>query len=90
MDDLEGSLAQTKNLFSLNLSQLMQETKAGIAAREETNLKPKRAVLDMKKNIMISPGAPSMATSSKYGGTAPGEEEDDVDAEYEYMMQGKA
>jgi hypothetical protein len=42
----------------------------------------------MKKNIMISPGAPSVATNSKYGGTAPGD--DDLDEEFEYMMQGKA
>ena len=37
---------------------------------------------------MISPGAPSVGTASKFGGTAPGD--DDLDEEYEYMMQGKA
>ena len=43
----------------------------------------------MKKNIMIAMGAaPSVATGSKYGGTAPGDE--DNDEEFEYMMQGKA
>ncbi len=82
VDDLEGSLASPKTLFNMNISQLMQETKAGLAAQAES--KPKRAVIDMKKNIMISPGAPSVGTASKYGGTAPGD--DDLDEEFEYMM----
>jgi ABC-type siderophore export system fused ATPase/permease subunit len=44
----------------------------------------------MKKNIMMSPGrAPSVATASKYGGTT-AYGDDDLDEEYEYMLQGKA
>lgn len=64
----------------------MQETKHGIAAAAASiDAKPKRAVIDMKKNIMMG-GAPSeKAASSKKGG----EIEDDFDEEYEHMMQGK-
>jgi hypothetical protein len=88
-DDAEGSLAAPKTLMNINLSQLMQETKSGLAAAADAIPKYKRAVIDMKKNIMISPGAPSVATTSKYGGTAPGDD-DHLDEEYQYMMQGKA
>jgi ABC-type siderophore export system fused ATPase/permease subunit len=57
----------------------------------EQNPKSKRTVVvDMKKNIMMSPGrAPSVATASKYGGTT-AHGDDDLDEEFEYMLQGKA
>ena len=35
IDDVEGSLASPKTLLNINMSQLMQETKAGLAALAE-------------------------------------------------------
>jgi hypothetical protein len=35
IDDVEGSLAAPKTLLNINMSQLMQETKAGLAALAE-------------------------------------------------------
>jgi hypothetical protein len=69
----------------------MQDTKSGLALLAEQNPKSKRTVVvDMKKNIMMSPGrAPSVATASKYGGTT-AHGDDDLDEEFEYMLQGKA